>query len=190
MAETLETGRTRDRIQTESDRALDLARRAHRDQVDRFGRDFIEHPVAVAELALPFTGERGIVLAYLHDTVEKGGVEPEEIEWLFGPETRRMVEVLGQDPSIEDGTARREDHRRRIAAAGSLEQTIYVNDRRESILALTALLEGGRRPEDFDTARRVSLWEGDVEAVDPEKIDPALLSAIRRELDRLSARLD
>ena len=190
MAETLETGRTRDRIQTEGDRALDLARRAHRDQLDRFGRDFIEHPIGVAELTLPFTGEQGLVPAYLHDTVEKGGVEPEEIERLFGPETGRMVEVLGQDPSIEDPVERRQDHRRRIAAAGRIEQAVYLNDRRESILALTALLEGGRRPEDFDTARRVSLWEGDVEAVDPEKIDPTLLSAIRRELDRLSARLD
>ena len=190
MTETLETGRSRGQIETEGDRALALARKAHRDQFDRFGRSFIEHPIGVAELTLPFTGEQGLVPAYLHDTVEKGRVELEEIERLFGRGARQMVETLGQDPSIEDPVERRQDHRRRIAAAGRIEQAVYLNDRRESILALTALLESGRSPEEFDAARRVSLWEGDLEAVDPERVDPALLSAIRGELDGLSARLD
>ncbi|MFM9053389.1 MAG: hypothetical protein ACKOQ5_00735, partial [Solirubrobacterales bacterium] len=63
-------------------------------------------------------------------------------------------------------------------------------DRRESILTLTPLLASGRDPEEFDAARRVALWRGDLEAVDPEKVDPALLSAIRSELDGLAARLD
>lgn len=189
MTEMLETGETLDRNQADGHRALDLARKAHRGQVDRFGRDFIEHPAAVAELSVDL-GDTAVTVAYLHDTVEKAGTDPEEIERLFGREVRQMVETLGQDPSIEGGTARREDHRRRIAAGGRIEQAVYLNDRRESILTLTTLLESGRDPEEFDAARRVSLWQGDLEAVDPEKVDPALLSTIREELQRLASKLD
>ena len=189
MTETLETGRNLDRNRADRDRALDLAQKAHRGQVDRFGRDFIEHPAAVAELSVDL-GDTALVVALLHDTVEKAGTDPGEIERLFGREVRQMVETLGQDPSIEDGAARREDHRRRIAAAGPIEQAVYLNDRRESILTLTALLDSGRDPEEFDAARRVSLWQGDLEAVDPERVDPALLSTIREELQGLSSTLD
>lgn len=170
-------------------RAWSFARKAHQGEVDRFGRDFIEHPAAVAELSVEL-GETALTVAYLHDTVEKAGTDPEEIERLFGREVRQMVETLGQDPSIQDGIARREDHRRRIAAAGRIEQAVYLNDRRESILTLTTLLESGRDPEEFDAARRVSLWQGDLDAVDPEKVDPAMLSTIRQELQRLASTLD
>lgn len=189
MMETLESGKSVDRNRVEGHPALDLARKAHRGQLDRFGRDFIEHPAAVAELSVDL-GDTARTVAYLHDTVEKAGTDPEEIERLFGREVRQMVETLGQDPSIEDGMARREDHRRRIAVAGRIEQAIYLNDRRESILTLTSLLESGRDPGEFDAARRVTLWQGDLEAVDPEKVDPALLSTIREELQRLSSALD
>ena len=169
--------------------ALALARDAHRGQRDRFGRDFIEHPIAVADLCLPFTGPVGLVPAYLHDTVEKAGVDPLEIERLFGPEVKTMVEVLGQDGSIGDSESRREDHRRRVAAAGSIERAVYLSDRRDGILTLTALLRNGRESDEFEAVERVRLWRGDLDAVDPDLVDPALGEAIGIELETLASLL-
>ncbi len=171
-------------------RALALAREAHRGQIDRFGREFIEHPVAVAGLCLPFTGPDGLVPAYLHDTVEKAGLDPGEIERSFGPETRTMIEVLGQDGSIEDPDERRDDHRRRVAGAGTVERAVYLSDRRDGILTLIELLGAGRDPGEFEAARRLAHWQGDLEVVEPGRVDPALERAIRAELAVLAAMLD
>ena len=190
MTETLEEEGARRSEDDQVARALALAREAHRGQIDRFGRDFIEHPVAVAELCLPFTGPDGLVPAYLHDTVEKAGLDPAEIERLFGEPVRRMVEVLGQDPSIEDRGDRREDHRRRVAAAGPVERAVYLSDRREGILTLTGLLRSDREPGEFEAAARITLWNGDLDVVDPDLVDPALGAAIRAELETLAALLD
>ena len=189
MTETLEEEGA---LRSEDDpaaRALALARDAHRGQIDRFGRDFIEHPIAVAGLCLPFTGPDGLVPAYLHDTVEKAGVDPVAIERSFGRETRTMIEVLGQDGSIEDPNERRDDHRRRVAGAGTVERAVYLSDRRDGILTLTALLGAGRDPGEFEAARRLALWQGDLEVVEPGRVDPALEQAIRTELAALAALL-
>ncbi len=191
MTETLEEeGGTGPRLRDDRvERALALATAAHRGQRDRFGRDFIEHPVAVAELCLPFTGTAGLVPAYLHDTIEKAGVDPAEIERSFGPETRSMIEVLGQDGSIDDPEERRDDHRRRVAGAGPVERAVYLNDRRDGILTLTGLLGTGRDPGEFEAARRLALWQGDLEVVEPGRVDPTLDRAIRAELAALAALL-
>lgn len=166
--------------------ALEFARKAHLGQVDRFGRDFIVHPIAVAELALPFAGNAALVPAYLHDTVEKAGSDPAEIEQLFGPEARRMVETLGQDPSIADPVDRRSDHRLRMREAGPIEKVVYLNDRRDGVVTMTALVDSGRDPLEFGGTERLELWKGDLEAVDPEGVDPALIDRFGFELDLLA----
>lgn len=167
------------------DLALAFAREAHAGQVDRFGRDFILHPVAVAELALPFAGEAALVPAYLHDTVEKAGSDPAEIERLFGPEARLMVETLGQDPSIADPVDRRSDHRLRMREAGPVERVVYLSDRRDGVLTMTELVSSGRDPVEFGGIERVELWKGDLEAVDGDGFDPALTSQLEADLDLL-----
>ena len=171
------------------DIALAFAREAHAGQVDRFGRDFILHPIAVAGLALPFAGEAALVPAYLHDTVEKAGSDPAEIEQLFGPEARRMVETLGQDPSIADPVDRRSDHRLRMRVAGPVEKVVYLSDRRDGVLTMTELVESGRDPVEFGGIERVELWKGDLEAVGGDGIDPALTSQLEADLDLLTGLL-
>jgi len=47
--------------------ALEIARKAHKGQVDKAGVDYIQHPIAVAHMLL--TDEEKAV-AYLHDTLE------------------------------------------------------------------------------------------------------------------------
>jgi hypothetical protein len=166
-------------------KALDFARTAHDGQVDRFGRDFILHPVAVAELSLPFAGDAGLIPAYLHDTVEKAGTDAGLIEELFGPEARRMIVTLGQDPSIADSAARRDDHRLRVRAAGPVEKIVYLSDRRDGVLTMTELVRSGRDPVEFGGVERLELWKGDLEAVGTNGIDPDLIAQLEVELDLL-----
>lgn len=167
-------------------RAWSFACEAHAGRVDRFGRDFIVHPAAVAELSLPFGGEEALVPSYLHDTVEKGDADPAEIERLFGSGVRRMVETLGQDPAIPDHVDRRIDHRRRVSDAGPVEKVIYLNDRRESILTMSDLVESGRDPAEFGGSERLDLWEGDLEAIREMDLPDELVAQLESELGHLS----
>lgn len=64
-----------------------------------------------------------------------------------------------------------------------------MNDRREGIRTLTALIEAGRDPEGLDPASRLNQWRGDLAAVAGSGADPELLEVMRLELDRLEALL-
>lgn len=63
--------------------ALALATYAHYGQKDKAGRDYIEHPKAVAA---SFEEENRIVAALLHDVLEDTSITPETILNLFGRE--------------------------------------------------------------------------------------------------------
>lgn len=48
-----------------------IARRAHRDQHDKLGADYIEHPARVAERVLRYsTSPQAVATAWLHDVLE------------------------------------------------------------------------------------------------------------------------
>lgn len=63
--------------------ALALAAYAHRDQRDKAGKDYFEHPKTVAA---NFGEENRIIVALLHDVLEDTDVTPETIGNLFGQE--------------------------------------------------------------------------------------------------------
>lgn len=66
------------------DLALQTAKKAHAGQVDKAGRDYIEHPIAVAEKVN--TPEEKMA-AYLHDVVEDTDVTLEDLRSLGFPES-------------------------------------------------------------------------------------------------------
>lgn len=170
-------------------RAWSVAREAHAGQRDRFGRDFIEHPAGVAELCADLGSEDALVAAYLHDAVEKGEASFDEVEAVFGPRIREMVEVLGQDEAITDSQARRDDHRTRVATSDPVTIAVYLNDRRDGIRTLTALIEQGCDPAEFDAVGRRDAWRGDLAAISSSAVRPDLLEAMRSELDLLDSML-
>lgn len=69
------------------DKALDIATKAHADQVDKAGVSYIHHPIHVASMV---SGEKAKVVALLHDVIEdssytlddlrKNGMDEEIIE--------------------------------------------------------------------------------------------------------------
>lgn len=168
-------------------KAYSFAEQQHRGQVGRHGDgDFIEHPIRVARITVEHGGgDLAAAAAYLHDTVEKAGASPEEIEVAFGPEMRELVVALGQDPTIGDRAERRADHRHRVAIAGETARLVYLADRLAGIEAMIERIEGGADPADLDAERRLGLWRGDLEALSGTSPPPDLVAAITDRLDRL-----
>src|SRR4051794_24038440 len=111
--------------------ALRFARRVHFGQHRKqTGEQFVQHPIAVADLLLD-SGYGGplIAAAYLHDVVEKTDVELEEIRERFGPEVARLVDQLSEDPALNGYRSRKRALRRRILESGADSVVIYSADR-------------------------------------------------------------
>ena len=100
--------------------AIEIARRAHKGQVDKLGADYISHPLRVHRNLLEnpkfkkldaLTREDCEVAALLHDVVEdsgKNGSEQFTVDDLlshnFSPRSIELVQLLTRDKSIpEDG---------------------------------------------------------------------------------------
>jgi GTP diphosphokinase / guanosine-3',5'-bis(diphosphate) 3'-diphosphatase len=76
-------------------RAYVYAMRAHGTQKRASGDPFFAHPLEVAALLTDLKlDDATIVAAVLHDTVEDTAATLEEIEGMFGPEIRRLVDGL------------------------------------------------------------------------------------------------
>lgn len=182
--------------------AYAFAVRAHAGRPGKYGRgEFIDHPARVARITARSGGDDlAVAAAYLHDTLEHSAATREEIEATFGPELAGLVVTLSQDPAIPDREARREDHRQRIATAGSREQLVWMADRLDGIRAMGEALasaagphpasagpESVQLPDGADTMRRISAWNLDLELARRAGIAPALAAEATDGIARLEA---
>ncbi|HEX8689107.1 MAG TPA: HD domain-containing protein [Solirubrobacterales bacterium] len=151
--------------------ALSFSRDAHEGDVRETGSGeipFIEHPLAVAErLAEEGFGEEVLAAALLHDVVEHAEVAHAELERRFGERVAGLVAAMTEEETIERYQDRKEEHRRRVAAAGPDARAIFTADKMANVEVLREAydIEG----EDVDAALPVSLdlkiyvWELDLE---------------------------
>lgn len=73
--------------------ALEIAYYAHNGQKRKSGEPFIIHPVSVAELLAGLRMDVDTLAAgLLHDTVEDTDLDFQQLELMFGPEVRKIVE--------------------------------------------------------------------------------------------------
>ena len=85
--------------QSQSEKAYEIAKKAHLGQVDKAGEDYIKHPEKVASFVK--TDEEKAV-AYLHDVIEDTELTLEDLrEYGFFEEVLKAVDVItkkkGQD---------------------------------------------------------------------------------------------
>lgn len=151
--------------------ALSVARRAHGGQFRQTGCDeiqFIEHPLAVAEL-LTEQGYRDEVVAagLLHDVAEHADVEPDSLRGRFGSEIAELVTALTEDPTISDYEERKEEHRKQVAAAGQEAQAIFAADKTSNVAVLREAYDilGEDVDEDLPVSLdvKILIWEFDLE---------------------------
>jgi (p)ppGpp synthase/HD superfamily hydrolase len=171
--------------------ALRFARRVHLGQHRKqTGEQFVEHPIAVADLLME-SGYDGamITAAYLHDVVEKTDVELDEIRERFGPDVAALVDCLSEDPEIDGYGPRKRALRRRILESGGESVIIYAADR-------VANMRDWRKvaPEDRPACgerlgttldERLELWQEDVEELHDTDPETPFLAEMRSELEVL-----
>ncbi len=167
-------------------KAYAFAEEAHRGRLDRYGLgDFIEHPVAVAELVSVHDDPVMEAAAFLHDVIEKTEVTREQLLEEFGEELFDLVMTLSQDPEIEDRVERRSDHRHRIRDAGWRAQVVYANDRVDGMRRMSQLLSHGHDADEIEARRRIEAWRGDLAVIGEMKVPAELKATLADEIEHL-----
>ncbi|MCB0876481.1 MAG: HD domain-containing protein [Solirubrobacterales bacterium] len=140
----------------------------------------LEHPLAVAAIVdgAGFEDD-AVAAALLHDIVEDSTTTSDDVAALFGPEIGGWVEVLTEDISIADYHARKDEHRRRVLAGGSVTASIYLADKLARTRALAA--QGGA----IDPDRLEHYWDT-LELFAGRRPELPFLSELAAELPELS----
>ena len=173
--------------------ALRFARRVHLGQYRKqTGEQFVEHPIAVAQL-LSDAGYDGplIAAAYLHDVVEKTDVQLDEIRERFGPGVASLVDCLSEDPDIDGYAERKRALRQGILASGGDPVVIYAADRVANMRDWLKVTPENRPAcgERLGTTldERLNLWTEDVEELHDLDPQTPFLSEIEADLSALKA---
>jgi GTP diphosphokinase / guanosine-3',5'-bis(diphosphate) 3'-diphosphatase len=173
--------------------ALRFARRVHLGQYRKqTGEQFVEHPIAVADLLLE-SGYDGALIpaAYLHDVVEKTDVTLEEIRERFGPQVAMLVDFLSEDPAIDGYGARKRALRQRVLESGADSAAIYAADRVANMRDWRKVSPKDRPAcgERLGTTldERLELWQEDVEQLHDADPETPFLGEMQSELDALRA---
>jgi GTP diphosphokinase / guanosine-3',5'-bis(diphosphate) 3'-diphosphatase len=190
MAEVSTAAEARSESQLAS-AALRFARRVHLGQHRKqTGEQFVEHPIAVANLLLQ-SGYDGpmIAAAYLHDVVEKTDVQLDEIRERFGPEVADLVDQLSEDPALDGYGERKRALRRRILESGGDSLVIYAADRVANMRDWLKVAPEDRPAcgERLGTTlpERLQLWQEDVEELHEINAETPFLEDMRSDLATL-----
>jgi (p)ppGpp synthase/HD superfamily hydrolase len=143
--------------------ALSFSAQKHRRQKrkDPDGSPYINHPIEVARV-LAEVGQvvdpQILIAAVLHDTLEDTETTPLELEALFGPEVRRLVEEVTDDKTLEK-SIRKELQVSKVAGLSPSAKMIRIADKicnvRDVSHSPPAHWEIPRRREYFDWTERV-----------------------------------
>lgn len=173
--------------------ALRFARRVHLGQYRKqTGEQFVQHPIAVAQL-LADSGYDGalIAAAYLHDVVEKTDVGLDEIRERFGPGVAALIDCLSEDPEIEGYGDRKRALRSGILASDGDPVIIYAADRVANMRDWLKVAPEERPAcgERLGTtlSERLQLWTEDVEELHDLNPETPFLGEIEADLAELKA---
>jgi guanosine-3',5'-bis(diphosphate) 3'-pyrophosphohydrolase len=88
-------------------KAFDVAVDAHKDMRRKSGEPYIYHPIAVARICSEEMGlgATSVICALLHDTVEDTHITLQDVEDLFGPKVRLIIDGLTKIPEVFDENA-------------------------------------------------------------------------------------
>ena len=173
------------------DSARALAEASHRGQFRKqTGNEFIEHPIAVAEIVSSSTTDpETIAAAYLHDVLEKTDVNASQLRQQFGNLVADVVIACTEDPSLPCYADRKRDLRRKAITAGRPASVIYAADRVANLRDWTTLDRkqraevGAKLGTNFE--ERLMLWREDLRDLSETDPDLPFLAEIEIELGHL-----
>jgi (p)ppGpp synthase/HD superfamily hydrolase len=169
--------------------ALETARGAHAGQLRRGsdGRPFIDHPVAVAEILAKLRYQDEVLAAaLLHDVVEKSEIEVADVRQRFGDVVADLVEVMTEDESIDSYEERKEEHRRRVAAADQTALAIFAADKLTNVAMLreaySLIAEGVSDELEVSLDLKIYIWEADLEMLFDRAPEMSLTNELAEEM--------
>ena len=125
--------------QSQSEKAYEIAKRAHLGQIDKAGEDYIKHPEKVASFV---NSDEEKAVAYLHDVIEDTELTLEDLrEYGFSEEVLKAVDVITKKKGQDYQT--------------------YLNSVKENKLARVVKLADLRHNSDL--TRLINITEKDVE---------------------------
>ena len=139
---------TKDRSREETKlirKAFDIALEAHKDMRRKSGEPYIYHPISVARICAEEMGlePTAIVCALLHDTVEDTHITLQDIEDLFGPTVRKIIDGLTKIPEVfdENTSIQAENFRKMILTISDDFRVVLVKlaDRLHNMRTLTSM---------------------------------------------------
>lgn len=103
VSKNLKTTKDKTRVR----KAFDLALEAHKDMRRKSGEPYIYHPLEVARIAAEEIGlgTTSIICALLHDTVEDTDLTLEDVERMFGPKEKVIIDGLTKISGVVDYNA-------------------------------------------------------------------------------------
>jgi HD domain len=173
--------------------AYSLAEAAHGSQRRASdGRYFLEHVVEVGEtLHRAGFDDELVAVGLLHDTVERGTLNGEELQWAMGSSIASLVLTLSENPNIESFDSRKAGLRRQVEGGGGLAVTVFAADKLSDIRGLHRGMEiyGDALPRRLGTsvASMAAHYRESVEMIESAMPDSAFLPVLRVELKRLGA---
>jgi hypothetical protein len=136
--------------------AIEFARSHHGAQRRRGdSASFLLHPLEVASLlARSRYPDHVVAAAVLHDVLEDTDAAPQELEERFGSDVARLVELVSDDPSVDDEEERKDDVRERVRRAGGFAPVVYGADKVSKVRELRLQLATGLDPKQAELKLR------------------------------------
>ena len=143
------------------------------------GAPFIEHPREVALLLYRAGAPDHVVAAgVLHDTIEKGGADIDELRTRFGRETAQLVVAVSEDPEIPTYSRRKAALRAQVADAGPEALMVFAADKISKVREYSG--STARPPSRL----RLTHYRRCVELLEWRMSDSPLVAQLRAEYDR------
>ncbi|HKN39145.1 MAG TPA: HD domain-containing protein, partial [Acidimicrobiia bacterium] len=133
------------------ERAFDLAKKAHQDQVRRSGDPYISHPLSVARILAGLgLDDVTIAAALLHDAVEDTDVTLADISKDFGPDVAAIVDGVTKLDRLQFDTKEAQQAatlRKMLVAMAKDIRVLLIKlaDRLHNMRTIAALPEGKQR---------------------------------------------
>ena len=175
------------------ERAYSLAESAHRSQTrPTDGRPFLNHAVEVATFLHEAAFDDELVaVGLLHDAVERGSLNEEELYAEMGDGIGSLVMTLSEDPTIDSFEERKAALRDQVRSGGGLAITVFAADKLSDIVGLRRGIQ--RYGDDVVQERMGTTVTGmaghyreSVELIESVRPGSAFLPALRVQLDRLA----
>ena len=152
------------------------------------------HPLEVAHL-LEQAGAPDHVIAagVLHDVIEKGGADAEELRAHFGSEIAELVVAVSDDPRIRSYRRRKAALRRQAASAGDEALMVYAADKLSKVreLKLVNSRTHGQGPRSSVSPRhRFEHYGQSLRLLEERLPGSPLVCELRTELERASQLTD